>query len=114
MHHVYVTHQFEGYHRWLEAPSAVIFLRDYHRHIFHVKLTVRVKHGNRDVEFFILQRHLKDVILLMYGGKHFNHSCEQIAEYISLQFTKQDYDVVSVEVSEDGENGAIYYPWEIA
>jgi len=72
--------------------------------MFHVKLYLFVKHDDREKEFFaikkLLSRFIKDTIDVFDAG-----SCEMIAEKI-LHFFK-DLDVTRVEVSEDGENGAI-------
>ena len=51
---IYVTTQFEGVHRYKDAPDEVSFLRDYHRHIFKVKLAIEVMHNERDIEFIML------------------------------------------------------------
>lgn len=97
---VFVTTQFEGYHRWKDAPDKEAFLRDWHRHIFHVTMTMEVSHGNREIEFFDLKDKL-NTFVLPWLGRRFEWSCEQLAEQILNNF-----DAYMVEVSEDGENGA--------
>lgn len=104
---VYVTTSFVGYHRWTEAPAEVTFLRYWHRHVFHVKLTVRVDHSDRDVEFFMLKRDVDAYLKTAFDGGRFAFSCEQIAEFIIAKMQSQRYEVHSCEVSEDGENGAV-------
>jgi hypothetical protein len=99
--YVWVTSEFEGYHRWKDAPDDVAFLRDFHRHIFKVKLLIEVTHNNRDVEFFQLKRKLKRE-LLIWNNQKFEDSCEMIAAQLLRAFN-----AAQVEVSEDGENGAI-------
>ncbi len=99
---VWVSTIFEGFHRWLDAPEDVKFLRDYHRHIFEVRLGAEVIDANREVEFFQLKRKVDKFILDNYEGNRFEFSCEQIAEALLKEF-EADF----VEVSEDGENGAI-------
>ncbi len=99
---VWVGTMFEGFHRWVDAPDDVAFLRDYHRHIFEVRLGIAVTDTNREVEFFQLKRKVDGFILDNYEGRYFEFSCEQIAEVLLNEF-KADF----VEVSEDGENGAI-------
>jgi hypothetical protein len=101
---VYVKTQFIGYHRWANAPDDVAFLRAYHRHVFHVKVGVEVTHGDREVEFFQFQRKVQDYISAEYEGRYFEKSCEMIA--IDLLYRFQ---AAMVEVSEDGENGAVVY-----
>lgn len=98
---VWVTARFMAYHRWKDAPESVAFLRDYHRHVFHVKLTVQVGHGDREVEFFTLKDQLQRHLRTVWEGQRFDQSCEQIAEVILWTFG-----AAQVEVSEDGENGA--------
>jgi len=77
------------------------FLRDYHRHVFHVKLGVTVSHGDRDVEFFQLKRKVCKHLLENYDQQQFEKSCEMIASELMSEFGAS-----FVEVSEDGENGA--------
>ncbi len=98
---VWVSTTFEGYHRWCEAPNDVSFLRDYHRHIFEVKLGITVTDTNREIEFFQLKRKVDGYILDEFEGRWFEFSCEQIAENLLNKFN-----ACIVEVSEDGENGA--------
>lgn len=97
---VFVTTRFEGMHFWADAPLDVSFLRHKHRHVFHVRLTKSVLHADRDIEFIMLKRDLEKYI------KNLNidelGSCEMIA--LDMQ---SFFDADSVEVSEDGENGAI-------
>lgn len=98
--YVWVTTQFVGFHRWKDAPEEVKFLRDYHRHIFHVKLAVQVTHNNRQVEFFTLKKEL-DTFLELYKDQYFEESCEMIAQTLLKRFGAR-----IVNVSEDNENGA--------
>ncbi len=105
---IYVTEQFEAFHRWKDAPDEVAFLRSMHRHMFHVKVTIEVKHDDRDIEFIMFKRKVRDFLREKYEMKEGIGSCEMIAESI-IEYLKKEYpgrDVV-VEVSEDGENGAI-------
>ena len=99
---VWVSTIFEGFHRWVNAPDDVSFLRDYHRHVFEVKLGIEVSNTDREIEFFQLKRKVDGFILDNYEGHQFEFSCEQIAEVLLKEF-KANF----VEVSEDGENGAI-------
>jgi len=103
----YTTFQFEGYHRWLNAPDEVAFLRFKHRHIFHCKVHIEQLHHDRDIEY-ILCRHwlIGDVVARL--DREDLGSCEMIAEAIGkeiqLRYTDRLY---KVDVSEDGENGAL-------
>lgn len=96
---------FEGFHRWPDAPDEVAFLRDAHRHVFHVEVRVPVEHDERDVEFILLKRHVLDLIAgIQLDGTCGDWSCETWARVI-LNATGAS----SVTVSEDGENGATVY-----
>lgn len=87
----------------------VSFLRSLHRHEFHVKAEISVKHSDRDVEFFILQKELDSVCKNLYASKLLEGvSCEMMAMAISDALASLGYSPVSVDVSEDGENGAVF------
>lgn len=98
---VWVRTTFVGFHRWAAASGAVAFLRDWHRHVFHVRLGVPVFHNDRDVEFLTLKTELDGYIDSYYRGRRFESSCETIAEDLLSRFSG-----LWCEVSEDGENGA--------
>lgn len=106
-----VRTKFEALHRWKDAPLHVQFLRSYHRHIFHVTVYIDVDHNERQVEFFTFKTKLDEWIRNVFGPSYgaeglylhrLEFSCETMAEMILTQFE----DATSVEVSEDGENGA--------
>lgn len=93
---------FEGIHCWPKCNiEDVSFLRTPHRHIFHVKMTVPVAHNDRDVEIIMLKRRAAAFIASV-GVDLGSRSCEDIAELLCNRFSCS-----SVEVDEDGENGAI-------
>lgn len=107
---VYCTLQIEGTHSWPNCPfDEVGYLRDDHRHVFHIKAHKIVNHDDRDVEFIMLkhqiQNHFSKYLsynqkLHVFGAK----SCEMIARELIEQFG-----LSQCEVNEDGENGAILY-----
>lgn len=104
---VYCTFQQEGFHSYEEANESHSYLRDRHRHVFHFKVSVSVRHNNRDIEFIelkeTLQKHFAEPMFIN------DQSCEQLAER-AIEFVNTVYnepDLIEVEVSEDGENGAI-------
>lgn len=100
---VFVTTRFVGFHRWKDAPEQHAYLRNWHRHVFHVRLTVSVNHDNREVEFIDLKKQVDEYIACIFVlPGPFEHSCEQIARLLLDYFSASE-----VEVSEDGENGAI-------
>lgn len=100
---VYITTQFEGFHAWKDAPDEVAFLRDRHRHMFKVEVQWEVTHDDRQREFFIMQRET-NAVLAAYVEEHKADvgSCEMIARWL-----KEKLGACAVQVSEDGENGAI-------
>lgn len=106
---VYCTLKVEGIHNWPGCPfDEVAYLRDPHRHMFHIKAFTRVNHDDRDVEFIVLKHAIRDYLEDAYwdeGSKccYFGAmSCEMIARELI-----EEFDLSSCEVSEDGENGAI-------
>lgn len=108
---IFVTFQQEGIHAYPQAATdkkleSVSFLGSPHRHIFHFRVTMDVFHNDRDVEFIMFKRELQ--ALYGNGTLHLDYqSCEMLAEnlieYISTTYPGRQ---ISVEVSEDGENGA--------
>ena len=106
--YIYITTQFEGIHRYENAPEEVSFLRNYHRHLFKIRLQVEVEHNERDIEFIMLKHAIDNYILQTYLDMMVNASCETIAETL-IDYVKSSYPnrKVICEVSEDGENGAI-------
>ena len=117
---VYVTFQKEGIHCYPAAATDpklatgqwddVSFLASPHRHMFHFKVFIEVKHDDRDVEFIQFKRWL--VSLYTQKTLELDHkSCEMISddlyEVIASRYPDRD---IEITVSEDGENGAtIYY-----
>lgn len=99
----------EGMHRWRNCPiEEVAYLRDYHRHMFHIRVTKWVNHDDRDVEFIQLSHSIRQYLRERYFVSTFNclhlgdRSCEMIANELVERF-----DLQSAEVLEDGEGGAI-------
>lgn len=108
---IVVTLQVEALHNWPAARQIVPemgFLADLHRHIFHIKATLAVKHDDRDVEIIKFKRELLNYFQRNYYDKDLNvcnfgpRSCETLAKDLM-----EAYDLQSCEVLEDGENGAI-------
>ena len=99
-----VNLQVEGFHCWEDAPVEVDFLRDRHRHIFHIECRMTVNHSNRDVEFILLKRAIEQHMELLYGKpcEFQSMSCEQIGAELLEKF-----DLDWCKVSEDDENYAI-------
>jgi hypothetical protein len=114
---IFVTFAKEGIHKYpaaLTDPKLatgdeydVSFLGYPHRHMFHFKVSIDVFHDDRDIEFIQFKRWLEN---LYKGGTlalDFK-SCEMIGadlwKQISAKYPGRD---AIIEVSEDGENGAI-------
>ena len=104
MYYIIIKTQFEGFHRYKDAPEEVKFLREYHRHIFKVEARIKTTHADRQIEFFILKRLIDGILKEEYENKEFDLSCEQIAENIFMYLKGKNLEVLQVEVSEDGEN----------
>lgn len=108
---VFCTLQFQGIHNWPTCPiEEVKYLRDKHRHVFHVRAVKAVYHDDRDVEFIQLKHKIQQYIHTTYhdpsnpGLLEYDigsTSCEQLAYQILMEFQLE-----SCEVNEDGENGA--------
>lgn len=103
---VYCTVLFEAIHNWPSCPfEEVSYLRDPHRHVFHIKAYKLVYHDDRDVEFIMLKHQVEQYLKDKYPtGKLGATSCEMLARELTEKF-----DLCQCEVSEDGENGAIMY-----
>jgi hypothetical protein len=103
---IFVQTRFIAFHCWPDAPAEVSFLRDPHRHEFHVRLDLRVSHADRDAEFFIVRRELDKFLDGWRDEPLGSLSCEMIAGLIIEYFQSIHYTVHKCAVSEDGENGA--------
>lgn len=103
---VFCTLQFTATHRCPEevCPKTAMYLTTSHRHVFHVRCEALVKHDNRDIEFITLKERVQKYIS---EGWHLQNlgimSCEKMAVTLLDIFPE----LVKVEVSEDGENGAV-------
>ena len=104
---IYVTTRFEGTHCYQDAPEEVAFLRFPHRHIFGVRVEIEVRHDDREIEF-ILFKHFVEQLVQPYVGDNKALSCEMMArEVLNSIASRYPARFCSVEVNEDGENGAI-------
>ncbi len=107
---IIVNIQVPGVHRWLACPiDEVGYLRNYHRHMFHIKCYLKVGHADRDVEIIMFKKKVKDYLREEYFDTDNdvcffdNMSCEMIAKELYDQFGLE-----ACEVLEDNENGAVY------
>lgn len=100
---IIVSVQMIGFHSWPQAPKEVSFLRNKHRHVFHVKAGIPVKHNDRDREFFMEQSVLRKTLRRRFLTLSENvGSCESICEFLLNTLPHVRW----VQVEEDGENGA--------
>ena len=119
---IWVTWRQEAVHKFpaaLEDPKFatgdeydVSFLGYPHRHIFHFKVGVQVWHDDREIEFIQFSRWLQN-LYKSEGVLNLDYkSCEMIADDMFDQIAQRHPDrEVSIEVSEDGENGCLVrYP----
>jgi hypothetical protein len=114
--HVIITTEFAGLHCWPNAPVKVGFLRNPHRHLFKIKVSITEDHDftndERETEFLLFKQTVDETIastwgLCTYGFRDLGStSCENIARTISDTLRRMKYTVDYVEVFEDGENGA--------
>jgi len=119
---IWVTFQKEGIHCYPDAATNpqlntgdeydVSFLASPHRHIFHFRVFIDVWHNDRDIEFIQFKRWLESLYsnsnaVLKLDFK----SCEMIADDLYIQIaSRYPGRTVTIEVSEDGENGCtIFY-----
>ena len=111
---IWITWQKEGIHKYpaaLTDPALadVQFLGYPHRHIFHFRVWIDVFHNDRDLEFIQFKRWCES----LYNGHgavlSLDHkSCEMMADDLYIQIaSRYPGRVVHIEVSEDGENGAL-------
>ena len=119
---VWITFEKEGMHCYPAAADDpklatgdqydVSFLAHPHRHIFKFRVEIEVFDDDRDIEFIQFKRWL----LSLYQGEFSvdYKSCEMISDdlygAINDKYPGRD---MTIEVSEDGENGArCFYPKE--
>lgn len=104
--YIVIKTSFEAIHYWPECPfDSVAFLRQKHRHIFHVELKWLVSHQDRDKEFIIMKRKVNEFIRKNWDGQDLERrSCEMMATDLLAQFNAN-----FVSVFEDNENGAEVY-----
>ena len=114
---IWVTFQKEGIHKYpaaLDDPALatgdeydVSFLGYPHRHIFHFRVAITVTHNDRDIEFIQFKRWLEK----LYTEKTLEldyKSCEMMSDDLFDKIAeKYPNRSVKIEVSEDGENGAL-------
>jgi len=114
---IWIRFQKEGIHKYpaaLEDPALatgdeydVSFLGYPHRHMFHFKVWIDVFHNDRDIEFIQFKRwleHLYNENVLQLDYKSCEMMSDDLYTEIAARYPGRD---VWIEVSEDGENGAL-------
>lgn len=100
---VVIRTSFIATHHWPECPlENVKYLRDPHRHVFHVEVKWAVDHEDRQIEFIDAKQKVDLFITNTYKDRFLGRkSCEEIARELLKTFG-----AVFVSVFEDGENGS--------
>jgi hypothetical protein len=112
---IWVTFEKEGLHKYPAAADDptlatgdeydVSFLQYIHRHIFKFRVDIEVFSDDRDIEFIQFKRWLQG----LYEGEFSvdYKSCEMLSDELAETIQKRyPGRRLSIEVSEDGENGA--------
>ena len=101
---VIITLSFEAIHCWKNCfIDEVSFLKNPHRHIFHIQIKFPVNHTDRDIEFIQMKRKIQNFLKIKYDGKDIGTlSCEDICLEIMNEYPNINY----IKVMEDNENGA--------
>jgi hypothetical protein len=111
---IIVKTQLEALHKWGNIPEdhPSYYLKNLHRHIFHIEMRFKVTHADRDLEFIALKELVEQFICntfpLCPRSNLFileNGSCEMLGMQLLKEF--QGYACYWVQVLEDGEMGAI-------
>ena len=113
---IWVTFCKEGIHKYPAALSDpklatgdeydVSFLGYPHRHMFHFRVAIEVFHDDRDIEFIQFKRWLEKLYTEKTLALDYK-SCEMISDDLYLAIIgRYPGRRVTIEVSEDGENGS--------
>jgi len=104
---IWVTFALPGIHCYPNAPEDVAYLKSPHRHLFKFRVSVNVYHDDREIEFhqflnFCTSQYSAGTLELDYK------SCEMLAEELmDILIEKYPGRTLEIEVSEDGECGAV-------
>jgi hypothetical protein len=114
---IWVTFQKEGIHKYPAAATDpelatgdeydVSFLGYPHRHIFHFRVWIDVLHSDRDIEFIQFKRWLENLYkegTLQLDFKSSEMMSDDLYIHIANRYPDRS---IWIEVSEDGENGAL-------
>lgn len=103
---VVIRTSFSALHCWPDCPiEEVSYLKNLHRHTFHVEMRWEVKHDNREIEFIAKKNEVNLFLQEYWNSKNLKSmSCEMMAKELARLFFAN-----YVSVFEDNENGSIYY-----
>jgi len=100
---IIVKLQYEGVHRWKDCNiESVLYLKDFHRHIFYIEVRKQVRHNDRDIEIIRFKHNILKYLDKTFDNFFGDMSCEDIAEVLMNEF-----ELSYVKVLEDNENGAL-------
>lgn len=93
---------FEATHNWPGCDiNEVSYLKNEHRHVFHITAYAKIDHDDREIEFIVLKHRIEEWLLNRYPKRQLgSKSCEMLALEIMAAFG-----LSKCIVSEDGENG---------
>lgn len=114
METVVIKLQVEGIHFWKDCNiQEVMFLKEPHRHIFHIQCEKKVDHLDRDIEFIQLKRDVEDYLFANYHEPIIRcHNFAQMSCEMIARILKEKFNLCFVEVLEDNENGARIYAYD--
>lgn len=100
---IVIRTSFSALHCWPDCPiKEVSYLKQVHRHVFHVEMKWPVNHNDRDIEFIQMKNRVNKWLQLNYEGADLGAtSCEMMCEELMGMFQAS-----FVSVFEDNENGA--------
>jgi hypothetical protein len=104
---IFVSWQAAGLHYWPEAGNGLrTYLGAPHRHTFHYRVEIDVRHDDREVEFHDVLMHMR--VLTPEEHDWGTQSCEAIARHLCDEVERRwPGRGPVVTVSEDGECGAM-------
>jgi len=103
---IWITTQKELLHNYPDAPDAVSYLKNLHRHIFHFKIYLEIFTEDRDIEFIMFKKDVESMLNMFENLEH--RSCETFSKYL-VSAIRNIYPnrYIKIETSEDGENGVL-------
>lgn len=105
---IIVTTKFSAIHHWPGCYiEEVSYLKNPHRHEFHVQVKAPVIHDDRHIEFINLKNRIETWLQKNWDKKDLGQmSCEQMCTSLLNVFLELTY----VRIMEDNENGAeVFY-----